>query len=192
MPKKPKTNYASSPTQVNPQDCFQTPAYALDPLLPYLYARGLRCVWESAAGQGYLVRALESAGFCVESGDIQTGQNYFESEPDHYDVQVTNPPFALKYRWMARACELGKPFALLVPSDVLFAGQKAQPLIRRYGLELLIPDKRIDFKTPDQGWTGSSAQMHTSWLTYGLHLGQLVTFCTLHKRITNEGVLDAA
>jgi hypothetical protein len=31
---KPKTNYTTAPDAVNPKDLFQTPAYALDPLLP--------------------------------------------------------------------------------------------------------------------------------------------------------------
>lgn len=68
-----------------------------------------------------------------------------------------------------------------MPSDVLFAGRDAQPLIQRYDLRFLVPDKRIDFKTPHLGWASSSAQMHTSWVTRGLGLPERVTFCTLHK-----------
>jgi hypothetical protein len=185
MPTKPKTNYLTIEEQSNPRDCMQTPRYALDPLLPYLYKHGLRTVWEPAAGDGYLARWLSNAGCSVLTGDVLTGQNYFAYEPECYDIQVTNPPFGIKYRWLSRACALGRPFALLVPSDVLFAGSKAQPLIQRYGLEMLVPNQRINFKTPQLGWAGS-AQMHTSWLTYGLHIGQLITFCRIDNTTSPE------
>jgi len=184
VPTKPKTNYKTDPNESNPQDRFQTPGYAVDPLIPYLDAAGIESVWEPAAGEGYLARALERHEFEVIAGDLLTGADYFDdhSVPAQYDCQVTNPPFGAKYPWIARAVELGRPFALLVPSDVLFAGARAQPLIKRYGLELLIPDKRINFKTPARGWQGSSAQMHTSWLCYRLQLGAIVRFCTVDPK----------
>lgn len=182
---KPQLNYAAAKDEVvSDRDLWYTPAYALTPLLPYLYDNGLRTVWESAAGEGHLTRSLEAAGFQVASTDIRNtpsaGQlDYFSANPGlDYDVEVTNPPFSLKYRWLEKACERGKPFALLMPGDVLFAA-KGQALIKRYDLEFLVPDKRIDF-IPLTG-KSSSANVSTSWVTRGLNVGQRVTFVTITK-----------
>lgn len=186
MPTKPKTNYSTPAGEINPKDTFQTPAYALDPLL--LYIERFDRVWESAHGQGYLVRALCRAGKIVIASDLHTGHDYFHYSyvmalrHAPYDVQVTNVPFSQKFKWLQAAIVANKPFALLVPSDVLFAGKMVQPLIKQYGLEMLVPDKRINYCTPERGWNGSSAQMHTSWLTYGLNIGRLITFVEIKPR----------
>ena len=177
--RKPKTNRAGDPNQSQTMDRCQTPPYAVAPLLPYLHP-GWR-IWESAAGEGFLAGALRKGGFQVVESDLLTGQNYFEYEPDDYDAQVTNPPYSVKYRWLARCYTLGKPFALLVPGETLFAAA-AQPYLEAYGFEALVfrKGKRVDFKMPDKGW-GGSAQFPTFWLTWGLNIGQPFTFVTLPK-----------
>ena len=189
--RKPQQNYSVRDVTTDLRDSFQTPAYALDPLAPYLHAAGVQTVWESACGMGYLVAALRQAGYDVTATDILTGHDYYAMEPPRHDCQVTNVPFSHKYRWLARACELGKPFALLMPSDMLFAAA-GQRLLIAHDLRLLVPDKRIDFRTPTRGWAGSSAQMHTSWVTHGLGLPERLTFCALQKpRPATKAAWDA-
>jgi hypothetical protein len=61
-----------------------------------------------------------------------------------WDIQVTNPPFSLKERWLQRSYELGKPFMLLLPADVLHR-RYFQNLSFRDELEFLIPPKRVCF-----------------------------------------------
>lgn len=178
MPKKPKRNYATEAGKVNVADCFQSPAYAVAPLIPYLPAGSL--IWESAAGEGLLADALESYGFEVTRSELARGQDYFAYEPGEYDIQITNPPFSRKFAWLRRACELEMPFALLMPADTLFAGKKAVPLIQRYGIEVLLPTQRIDFKTPFKNWD-SQAQFTSAWFTCGLNIGQFVTYCEIVK-----------
>jgi len=164
-------------------DACQTPAYALDPLLPFITRRGWR-VWEPAAGAGLLVEGLYDAGFVerqVIGTDILTGQNFFEYEPGqgHWDVLVTNPPFSIKYEWLKRCYELGKPWALLMPVEMLGA-QTAQAMFARYGLQLMLLDKRVDFRMPKKGFAGS-AQFPTAWFTWGLDLGAQIVFATITK-----------
>jgi hypothetical protein len=73
-------------------DFYPTPRAVL-PLVPYL--RGIRTVAEPCAGDGALVRHLESFGLrCVYAGDIRTGQDALER--DDYggaDCIITNPPY---------------------------------------------------------------------------------------------------
>lgn len=191
MPTKPKTNYSTPDGEINPKDTFQTPAYALDPLLPYI--ERFDRVWESAHGQGYLVRALCRAGKTVIASDLATGCDFFHCAwmdtdiPDELrpQCQITNVPFSRKFDWIARSImrtPRSQAFALLVPSDVLFAGQKCIPLIERYGLEMLVPTQRIKFCTPERGWDDSRPQMNCGWLTYGLNIGRRLTYVKLNFR----------
>lgn len=150
-------------------DSCQSPGYALDPLIDYLddmrrRKRRKLVVWESAAGEGNLVKTLRHLGHEVIGTDLQKDhKDYFAFEPKHYDVQVTNPPWSLKYRWLARAYALKKPFALLVPVKTL-GGATAQRLFDERQYEWLFLDKRINFKTPDLGYAGNGASFPVMWI----------------------------
>lgn len=146
-------------------DACQTPAYALDPLLPYLKPEWT--IWEPAHGEGYLTGALFDSGFSgVETSDILTGQNFFAYEPPQWDCLVTNPPFSLKFKWLERCYQLGKPFALLVPVEMLGV-KTAQELIVPRGFEIMLLNRRVNFKMPNKGWD-SSAQFPVMWVCWQL------------------------
>jgi len=114
----------------------QTPAYALNPLLPYLPAHWT--IWECAAGEGYLAQALFDSGYKVVRSDILTGQNFFDYRPaEHIDAIVTNPPYnpnQMKANWIRRCYDLGLPWANLMPVETIgsipvqemFAGAKSE------------------------------------------------------------------
>ena len=74
-------------------DFYPTPLAAVAPLIPYLH--GIRSFAEPCAGDGALVRHLESFGLrCVYAGDIRTGQDALAL--DHYgaaEAIITNPPY---------------------------------------------------------------------------------------------------
>jgi hypothetical protein len=175
--KKPKSNEKGNPKR----DQCQTPPRALWPLLPYVN-KSWR-VWEPCAGKGNLVRGLVRYGIRnVVKGDILTGQNFFDpkSEPAIWDAQITNPPFSIKYKWLKRSYELGKPFALLVPVDTLGA-KTAQALFSRYGVEVIFMNERINYEMPNIGFSGSGAQFASIWITWGLDIGRQMTFAKLVK-----------
>lgn len=184
---KPKTNRAGITSKVSGYDVCQTPPHALEPLIPLL--QGFSLIWESAAGpEGLLVKTLRSNGLDVAATDLSYSPafNFFSYQPLYWDVQVTNPPWSIKYQWIKRSFELGKPFALLVPYETT-AAAVFQKLAKKYHnkpypIEPLAPERRINFKMPDKGWgklewdakkgkevmRGDSAQMPTIWLTWGL------------------------
>jgi hypothetical protein len=164
---KPKLNRAGDTSQAGAAgyDCCQTPPYALEPLLPYLQRD--QVVWEPAAGEGLLATSLDLAGYRTVRSDIQTGQDFFSYSPSEpWDVLITNPPYSMKYRWIARCYELGKPWALLVPLETLGAGRDAQPYFKKYGVEVMLLSRRVNFKMPAKGWDGSSAQFPVIWLSW--------------------------
>lgn len=159
-------------------DRCQTPFYALDPLIPYLPTNCI--LWESAAGEGQITAKLKLSGFQVIATDILTAQNFFETSPPNWGCQVTNPPYSIKYNWLERSYQLNKPFALLLPLETLGAA-KGQKLFEHYGIEIILLDKRINFKMPHKGYTGAGAQFPVAWFTWGLEIGQQLTFGKIHR-----------
>ena len=163
MAKRKSTNQAIDPHKSDPRDRCYTPAYAIDPLLPYLPSG---VIWESAAGSGNLVRAFEYAGRCVYASEIERGENFFtHTPPCDWSVQVTNPPYSSKYHWLERSYVLGKPFALLMPLETLGAWS-AQKWFRKHGVEMLLLNKRVNFYMPNMGLTGGGANFPVAWFCW--------------------------
>lgn len=177
-----KVNRAADEYVPQGYDACQTPGYALEPLLPYL--QGQRIVWECARGEGFLYDALEQSGLKAVGSDILTGQNFFEFEPDAYSCIVTNPPYSLKFRWLERCYQLGKPFALLLPVETLGA-KRAQELFKVHGAEFLMLNKRINFKMPNKGWDGAGAQFPTMWVCWKL-LPQTIVYGEITRGGSDE------
>ena len=153
---KPKRNYKPGPID----DC-QTPSYALDAIIRFLKPN--LTVWEPAVGEGLLAGAMRDLGLDV----IATGlpdQDFFEIAPPNYDCIITNPPFSLKYKWLKRCYELGKPFFLLLPVETLGA-KSFQVLASKHGCSIILMDRRINFKMPNKGWEGQ-AQFPTAWFMW--------------------------
>lgn len=191
MNNKPKSNRAGDTKKVSQMDICQTPPHAIEPLLPYLDNHWI--IWESAAGPEHLLAdALENEGFFVIATDLLYSEsfNFFDYEPGTYDIQITNMPFSIKYEWLQRSFALGKRFALLAPYETTFA-EKFQRLFKQYNgkpwhIEVLSPERRINYKMPNMGWgiteydaikgkmikRGDSAQMPTAWITWGLEVHQ--------------------
>ena len=175
-PMKPKVNRAGSLYEPRGFDACQTPSYAIDPLIPYLPVRWT--IWEPACGEGHLVDAFADAGRVVVASDIIQGCNFFEHEPETWDCLITNPPYSIKYPWLERCYALGRPFALLLPVETLGA-QRAQALFVEHGVQIILLDKRINFKMPNVGWEGSSAQFPVAWFTWGFELETQIVFAKL-------------
>ncbi len=161
---------------------FQTPPIALEPLYKYLISGSV--IWECAAGKGNLVDELKEKDFEVIATDILTGGNFMNYEPEHYDYIITNPPYSLKQQFLERAYSLGKPFAFLLPLTT-FETAKRQGLFKKYGLEVILFDKRINFETPSG--KGSGSWFATAWFTNGLNIGRELTF---EKLLQNEQKLQ--
>jgi hypothetical protein len=168
MPTKPKSG-----SKDKGKDHCQTPYYALDPLLPYLN-KGWS-YWEPAQGKGNIVSRLKHLGFRVYGSDILIGQDFYTWQPETWDCQLTNPPFSHKYRWLHRSYTLKKPFALLMPIDVL-GSKKAQALFEKFGIEIILLNQRINYEMPIKKYLGSGAQFTSAWYTFGLNIGQTLTY----------------
>ena len=164
------------PLQGGSPDDFQTPPLALRPLFQYL-KRDWH-IWECAEGRGNLTEGLLEEGYRVTGTDILTGHDFLTWAPDSYDCIVTNPPFTLKQQFLSRAYSLGKPFAFLLPLTTFETG-KRQELFNRYGVEVIMFDRRINFEQPTLG--ESKSWFATAWFTNWLNIGRQLTFVSLNE-----------
>lgn len=162
-----KVNRKGDKDDIKPYDVCETPHYALDPLLKYVPKDWV--VWESAAGSGRMVAKLTHENYTVLGSDLVNNVNFFDFELPNYDIQITNPPFSIKYKWFERSYELGKPFAILTRIDALGA-QTAQRLFKRHGMQLIVLDKRINYYMPYKGYDGGGAHFASAWFTWQLNL----------------------
>jgi hypothetical protein len=95
-----------------------------------------------------------------------------ETEPsEKWEAIVTNPPYSIKNEFIARAYELGKPFAFLVPYAALETPFR-QGLYKKHGVQCLFLDHRINFETPSG--QGSGSWFPVMWLTWKLLPKQLM------------------
>lgn len=145
--KPPKSNLKNIPAR----DQCQTPPYAILPLLPYLPKEWI--VWESAASKhgflGEAIRAL-NGNTVIETGIELDGTDYLKAIP-RGDVEVTNTPYSIKFDWLERAYDNRKPFAFLLPFDT-WAAARAQNLFQRFGMQIIILNRRVHFHMPNLGW----------------------------------------
>jgi predicted RNA methylase len=85
-------------------------------------------VWEPAAGEGHMVRALMARGYTVLSGDISEGHDFLAATSAPWYLPfaiVTNPPFGKRGKlaegFIWKALELTAPYsgmvAMLLPAD---------------------------------------------------------------------------
>jgi len=157
---------------------FQTNPIALRPLMPYLNKSWT--IWECACGEQGLSIALDQYGYTVIATDILDRYSRYpidflgEDAPRPFDCIVTNPPFSLKDKFIARCYELGKPWAMLLPINAL-GGQKRQDMYRKHGLQLLMLGRRVMFKTPVKQEYLPAWQEH-AWFTWGLNLPSDIVF----------------
>ena len=169
------------PLKQGMSDDFQTPPEALEPLLSYLKKEWT--IWECAEGKGNLTSELYRLGFSRFGSDLITGTDFLDKNTvvPVFDCIITNPPFKYKQQFLKRCYELGKPFALLLPLTT-FETQKRQELFKKYGLEVIFFDKRINFETPNK-IKKSSSWFATAWFTWGLNIGKEMTFVELKNYI---------
>ncbi|KKK81344.1 hypothetical protein LCGC14_2814410 [marine sediment metagenome] len=151
---------------------FQTPPFALEPLVPFLKKEWT--IWECADGEGNLRDEFKRLGFACIGTDIEL--DFLKNNLINYDCIITNPPFSLKQQFLQRCYELGKPFALLLPLTT-FETAKRQHLFKKYGLQVIFFDKRINFETPSG--KGSGSWFTSAWFTWGLNLPKDLMFVKL-------------
>jgi hypothetical protein len=157
-------------------DEFFTPEYALKPLLPFLKKNWT--IWECAWGGGTLAKHLKNKGFDVKG---YKSHNFLEHGFPSFDFNciITNPPYSKKEEFLRCAYAYGKPFALLMPLTAL-EGIKRGALFSKHGIQLIIPNRRINFITPP-GKEASGAWFQVGWFCWKMNLPKDIMFVELNR-----------
>ena len=149
-PLKPATLYQKSMKQYdaslystgNNDECH-TPVYGVLPIIKYLPKdKTIWCPFDT--DDSHFVKELRKSGFQVVHSHISYGQDFYEYEPEQWDIIVSNPPFTNKRGIFERCISFGKPFALIMTNTWLNDSAPKQ-LFRNIDLQLLMFDKRIEF-----------------------------------------------
>jgi len=150
--------------------CYGTPPEAVAPLIPYLKNKGIRTIWEPAAGDGLLASYLRNWGFNVIATDLSQGIDFLKTNLTIlYDAVVTNPPFNLRTEFLRRSYHLGKPFCLLMP---LLVNIEIASLANLYGVELLILSRRVRFIKDKKRM--DTSPFNVAWFCRGILPKQLI------------------
>lgn len=127
-------------------ECY-TPFYAVDVLKDYVEKFSGKTIWCPFDKEwSAYVQSLKEWGFDVIYSHLDDGKDFFEYEPENWDLIISNPPFSIRDKILKRCYEFGKPFCLLLPVKSL-QGIKRFELFKKYGLEIIVLDGRVDFHT---------------------------------------------
>lgn len=151
-----------------------TPQEAIEMILDFI-PFSISTIWEcTATAESKIVEVLKKSNYNVITSHIKTNQNFLTYKPDNFDLIITNPPYSLKNEFLQRAFEINKPFMFLLPITAL-EGFKRSEMYRRNPIQLIIPNKRFNFK-PEKN---SSAWFATAWFTYKLNLKKDLNFVSI-------------
>ena len=129
----------------NNDECY-TPDYGVEPILKYIPKDAtVWCPFDTEESQ--VVIQISKQNKVIRS-HLESGQDFFDYEPDEWDMIVSNPPFTDKRKFFERALSFNKPFALIMTNTWLNDSAPKQ-LFKDRDLQLLMFDKRMKFVSPD-------------------------------------------
>lgn len=156
-------------------ECY-TPHYAVEPLLEFIpKGKTIWCPFD-LEWSAFVQTFKAGGGYNLVRSHISEGQDFFNYEPEHWDVMISNPPFSKKDEVLQRAFDLGKPFALLLPANSIQGKKRFQ--IFQNEIQMLCFDSRIDFhttsmQTTTKGTPFASAYFCRNFLPSKLELREL-------------------
>ena len=129
----------------NNDECY-TPDYGVEPILKYIPKdTTVWCPFDTEESQFVIQISKQNK---VIRSHLESGQDFFNYEPDEWDIIVSNPPFTDKRKFFERALSFNKPFALIMTNTWLNDSAPKQ-LFKDKDLQLLMFDKRMKFISPD-------------------------------------------
>jgi hypothetical protein len=166
-------NAGRAPLIDHPGDHYDTPACAVRALLR---AEKLpRVIWEPACGTGNIVRVLQDAGHDVFASDIcdRGCPNMFRLDflnhdlpTDGGDAIVTNPPYSLAEKFVARALEKA-PLVIMLLRLAFMESVKRAPLLDTGKLARIhVFANRLPLMHREN-WTGPRASSAIAFAWYG-------------------------
>jgi hypothetical protein len=137
------TNKKEKEGNINPNDEFYTPNYAIKPILKYLKPNSkIWCPFDT--NESNFVKLLKSEGHIVIETHIFNNEDFFKTQKN-VDYIISNPPYSKKNEVFNRLFELNIPFMMLVGVVGLFESKKRFDMFKNNNFEIMYFDKRISY-----------------------------------------------
>ena len=134
-----------------------TPSNTVELLLPHIKHLKNKIIWCPFDKEySQFVQVLKTNGYKVVYSHIDDGKDFFEYQPEKWDIIISNPPYKNKRKFWEHCVELGKPFLLLMPVNILNDSAINKTFAnKKYKLQMLIPEKRTKFYNAKTGKIGN-------------------------------------
>jgi len=124
-------------------DECHTPRYGVLPILEFIPKdKIIWCPFDTQESQ--FAKVFKEKGIPFICSHIIDGKDFYEYEPDAWDIIISNPPFSNKRKIFERAIGFNKPFALIM-SNTWLNDSAPKQLFKNKDLQLLMFDKRIKY-----------------------------------------------
>ena len=153
----------------NNDECY-TPRYVVEAILPFIPKdKVIWCPFDRDDSNFTIV--LKENGYNVINSHIDYGQDFYDYEPPHWDIMVSNPPFTAKRKIFERALSFGRPFMLLM-SNTWLNDSAPKVLFKDKDLQLLMFRNRIKFL--NNGIVNNKITFSSSFYCYNILPRQIV------------------
>jgi len=142
-----------------------TPRYGVEVLLPHIKHLKDKIIWlPFDKKDSQFVNVLKENNYNIVNSHIEDGQDFLNYEPEKWDVLISNPPYKNKRIYWERALSFKKPFALLLPINILSDSViNVTMKEREKEFQLLIPQRRMRFYNAKTGETGKQPTFKASY-----------------------------
>ena len=153
-----------------------TPRYGVEILIPHIQHLKDKTIWlPFDRDDSEFVKVLRDHGYNVVYSHIEDGRDFLEYEPENWDVMISNPPYKNKRIYWERALSFNKPFALLLPVNILSDSViNATMKGREKEFQLLIPSKRMRFFNRLTGETGNQPTFKAAYFGVDFFKEQII------------------
>lgn len=155
-----------------------TPKYGVEVLLPHIQHLKDKIIWcPFDKEDSQFVKVLTENGFKVVYSHIEADQDFLTYEPVQWDVLISNPPYKNKRVYWERALDFKKPFALLLPLNILsdsVINVTMREREREREFQLLIPSRRMRFYNNKTGETGNQPTFKASYFGVNIFQQQII------------------
>ncbi len=123
-----------------------TPKYGVDSLLEFMPRFKNKIIWCPFDDENSeFVKVFSENGYKIVNSHIKYGQDFYNFEPEKWDLIISNPPFTNKKGIFERAISFNKPFCLLM-SLTWLNDSTPKKLFKDESLQLLLFEKRMQFR----------------------------------------------
>ena len=153
-----------------------TPRGGVEILLPHIQHLKNKIIWcPFDKEDSEFVKVFQENGFKVIYSHIEYLEDFFTYEPPEWDVIISNPPYKNKRAFWERCLDLKKPFALLLPLNILSDSViNVTMKERERQLQLLIPSRRMRFYNKVTGEVGNQPTFKASYFGVNIFKEQII------------------